>query len=43
MLEGKKGNGAKEIHDAGGLRALGIENGHHGQIVTGKTHVFVAP
>lgn len=43
MLEGKKGNGPKEIHDAGDFGAFCIDDGHHCLVVTGEMHTPIAP
>ena len=42
VLEGRKGNGPKEIHDAGDFGAFSIDNGHHCLVVTGETHAYYA-
>ena len=43
VLEGRKGNGPKEIHDAGDFGAFSIDNGHHCLVVTGETHMPITP
>ena len=39
MLEVEKGNGPKEIHDAGDFKGFCIDNGHNCLVVTGETYM----
>lgn len=43
VLEGKEGNGPKEIHDTRDFGALSVKNGHHCLVVAGKAHMPIAP
>lgn len=43
MLEGEKGNGPKEIHDARDFGALIVDNGHHCLGITRETCMPIAP
>lgn len=42
VLQGEKGNGFKEIYDAGDFRVFCIDNGYYCLVIIRETYMFIA-